>query len=119
MATQYLGAGTFVANSALTAFRAVVISNNRGVGLAATAGSVDGITQIDAASGDFVTVAFLHGQGTQKISMLAGPITVGDTIYIGANGLGAVSGTVVLGKTLTTATEAGAVVEFIPKLNSL
>ena len=48
MATQYLGAGTFVANSALTAFRAVVISNNRGVGLAATAGSVDGITQIDA-----------------------------------------------------------------------
>ena len=51
--------------------------------------------------------------------MLAGPITVGDTIYIGANGLGAVSGTVILGKTLTTATEAGAVVEFIPKLNSL
>jgi hypothetical protein len=51
--------------------------------------------------------------------MLAGPITVGDTIYIGANGLGSVAGTVVLGKTLTTATEAGAVVEFIPKLNNL
>jgi hypothetical protein len=119
MATQYLGAGTFVANSALTAFRAVVISNNRGVGLAATAGSVDGITQIDAASGDFVTVAFLHGQGTQKISLLAGPTTVGDTLYIGANGLAAITGTVVLGKTLTTATEAGAILEFIPKLNSL
>ena len=119
MATQYLGAGTFVANSALTAFRAVVISNNRGVGLAATAGSVDGITQIDAASGDYVTVAFLHGQGTQKISLLAGPVTIGDTLYIGANGLAAVSGTVVLGKTLTTATEAGAILEFIPKLNNL
>ena len=59
MSTQYLNSGTFLANSALTAFRLVTISSNLGVGLCATAGVVDGVTQIDAASGDYVTVGFL------------------------------------------------------------
>lgn len=115
MATQYLGAGTFVANSALTAFRAVVISNNRGVGLAATAGSVDGITQIDAASGDYVTVAFLTNFGTQKGVVTATPVTVGDTLYLGASGLVSTTGTVTIGKALTSTSNNGAVIEFIPK----
>ena len=114
MATQYLGAGTFVANSALTAFRAVVISNNRGVGLAATAGSVDGITQIDAASGDYVTFGFL-GNNTIKVSLLAGPVTVGNTLFAVAGGLVAITGTITVGKSLSTASDANAVVEILPR----
>ena len=115
MATQYIGSGTFVANSAITAFRNVVISNNRGVGLAATAGSVDGVSLVDAASGDYVTVAFLTANGTLKGTLVNGPVTVGDTLYVGATGLVSGNGTVACGKTLTTATTDGSIVEFIPK----
>ena len=65
MATNYIGTGTFLANTTVTAFYGVVISNNRGVGLS-TSTACDGFAQIDAASGDYVTVAFLTSFGTQK-----------------------------------------------------
>ena len=63
MATSYLGRGSFLANAAITAFYGVVISNNRGVGLSTT-GAIDGFAVVDAASGDYVTVAFLTNNGT-------------------------------------------------------
>lgn len=119
MATQYLNNGTFVANSALTAYRLVAISSNRGVGLCTTGGSVDGVTQVDAASGDYVTVAFLHTQGTHKGTLVNGPITIGDTLYVGASGQVSSNGSVVIGKALTTAATDGSIIEFIPKLNNL
>jgi hypothetical protein len=114
MSTQYLNNGTFLANSAITAFRLVTISSNRGVGLCATAGVVDGVTQIDAASGDYVTVQFLGGNSA-KATILAGPVTVGDTIFAVANGLVAITGTVTVGKSLSTASSANSVIEFLPK----
>ena len=114
MATQYIGAGTVLANEAITAFRMVTISNNRGVGLSATGTRPDGVAQNDAASGDLVTVKFMTGPGTQKGALVAGPITVGDTVFAGASGQVALSGTVTVGKILTTSTTA-AIVEFIPK----
>ena len=114
MATNYLGTGTFLANTTVTAFYGVVISNNRGVGLS-TSTACDGFATIDAASGDYVTVAFLTNFGTQKGVITAAPITVGDTIYLGASGLVSSSGTVTIGKSLTTTTNNGAVIEFIPK----
>ena len=80
MATQFNNAGTFVANSAITAFRLVSISSNRGVGLSATAGSVDGVAMVDAASGDYVTVQFLSLNGTLQGTLVGAPVTVGDTL---------------------------------------
>ena len=71
MATQYIGAGTFLANEAITAFRMVTISNTRGVGLSATGTRPDGVAQNDAASGDYVTVKFMTGPGTQKGALVA------------------------------------------------
>ena len=114
MATNYLGTGTFLANTTVTAFYGVVISNNRGVGLSSTS-ACDGFAQIDAASGDYVTVAFLTNFGTQKGGVTATPVTVGDTLYLGASGLVSTTGTVTIGKALTSTSNNGAVIEFIPK----
>ena len=114
MAPNYLGTGTFLANTTVTAFYGVVISNNRGVGLSSTS-ACDGFAQIDAASGDYVTVAFLTNFGTQKGVVTATPVTVGDTLYLGASGLVSTTGTVTIGKALTSTSNNGAVIEFIPK----
>jgi hypothetical protein len=114
MATSFQNAGTFVANSAITAFRLVSISSNRGVGLAATASLPDGVALIDAASGDQISVQFLGGT-TIKATLLAGPVTVGDTVFSTANGTVAITGTVTVGKSLTTATDASAIIELIVK----
>ena len=114
MATNYLGTGTFLANTTVTAFYGVVISNNRGVGLSSTS-ACDGFAQIDAASGDYVTVAFLTNFGTQKGVVTATPVTVGYTLYLGASGLVSTTGTVTIGKALTSTSNNGAVIEFIPK----
>lgn len=114
MATNYLGAGTFLANTTITAFQGVVISNNRGVGLSTT-GSCDGFAIADAASGDYVAVAFLTNNGTLKGTITSAPVTVGDTLYLGSSGLVSTTGTVTVGKSLSTATSNGSVIEFIPK----
>ena len=114
MATSFQNSGSFVSNSAITAFRLVTISANRGVGLAATASLPDGVTLIDAASGDQVSVQFLGGT-TIKATLLAGPVTVGDTLFSTANGTVAITGTITVGKSLTTASDASAIIEILPK----
>ena len=116
MATQYLGNGTFLANTTITAFQGVVISNNRGVGLS-TSTACDGFAQIDAASGDYITVRFLHSAGTMKAVVTGTPVTVGDSIYLAASGLVSTTGTVTVGKSLSTQASGNgsAVIEFIPK----
>jgi hypothetical protein len=116
MATQYLGNGTFLANATITAFQGVVISNNRGVGLS-SATALDGFAQIDAASGDYVTVRFAHADGTIKAVITGTPVTVGDTLYLAASGLVSTTGTVTVGKSLSTQASGNgsAVIEFIPK----
>ena len=114
MSTSFNHTGSFVANSAITAFRLVSISSNRGVGLSATASLPDGVATIDAASGDFVTVQFLGGN-TVNVTLLAGPVTIGDTIYSVASGQVAITGTITVGKSLSTASDAGAIIEMIPK----
>ena len=114
MATSFQNSGSFVANSAITAFRLVTISANRGVGLSATASLPDGVALIDAASGDQISVQFLGGT-TIKATLLAGPVTVGDTLYSTANGTVAITGSVTVGKSLTTASDASAIIEILPK----
>ncbi len=114
MATSFQNAGTFVANSAITAFRLVSISSNRGVGLSATASLPDGVALIDAASGDQISVQFLGGNSV-KATLLAGPVTVGDTLYSTANGTVAITGSITVGKSLSTASDASAIIEMIPK----
>lgn len=113
MATQYFGAGTFLANEVITAFRLVSISSNGGVLLSTTGSNADGVAQIDAASGDFVSVKFLHDGGTQKGTLVAGPVTAGNTLFVGASGQVSTNGTVTVGKSLTTTATSGAVIEFI------
>ena len=114
MATSFNNTGTFVANAAITAFRLVSISSNLGVGLAATAAIPDGVAIIDAASGDQVTVQFLGGN-TVKATLLAGPVTVGDTLFSVASGQVAITGTITVGKSLSTASDAGAIIQMLPK----
>lgn len=115
MATQFEGNGTFTANAAISAFRGVTISNNRGVGASATAVIPNGITQRDADTGDVVTVKFFRGPGTHKISVTGCPVTVGDTIYAGSSGQATkTGGTVTIGTALTTATTNGSIIEFLP-----
>lgn len=114
MATNYLGAGTFLANTTITASQGVVISNNRGIGLSTT-GACDGFAISDGNSGDYVAILFLTNSGTLKGTITAAPVTVGDTLYLGASGLVSTTGTVTIGKSLSTATSNGSVIEFIPK----
>ena len=114
MATSFNNTGSFLANSAITAFRLVSISNNRGVGLAATASLPDGVALIDAASGDQITVEFLGGTSI-KATLLAGPVTVGDTLFSTANGTVAITGTITVGKSLSTASDASTIIEMLPK----
>ena len=87
---------------------------DRGVGLAATASLPHGVALIDAASGDQISVQFLGGT-TVKATLLAGPVTVGDTVFSVASGQVAITGTVTVGKSLTTASDAGAIIEMLPK----
>jgi hypothetical protein len=114
MATSYQNSRTFVANAAITAFRLVSVSANSGVGLSATASLPDGVATIDAASGDLVTVQFLGGN-TVNVTLLAGPVTVNDTLFSTANGTVAITGTITVGKSLTTASDASAIIEMLPK----
>lgn len=114
MATMYSDRGSFLANTTITAFRAVVLSSNGGVTLNTSATKPDGFALIDAASGDYVSVKFLHNPGTQKGSLSASPITVGDIVYAANAGNVSPTGTVVIGKSLTTSAVTGTVIEFIP-----
>lgn len=116
MATQFEGNGSFLANAAISAWRGVTVSNNRGVGASATAVRPEGVTQFDAESGDYIAVKFLDNSGgTLKISVTGCPVTTGDTIFAGANGQATrTGGTVTIGKALETATENGSIIEFIP-----
>jgi hypothetical protein len=114
MSTMYSGNGTFLANTTVTAFRAVVLSSNGGITLNSGTTKPDGFALTDAASGDYVSVKFLHNPGTQKGSLLTAPITVGDVVYAANSGNVAPTGTVAIGKSLTTSAVTGAVIEFIP-----
>ena len=114
MATQLNGTGSFLANAALSAFRAVAISSNRGVGLNPNSGVPIGFTQQDCADGAFVAVKFFSGPGTQKCSVTATPITIGDTLFAGANGQVSITGTVTVGRALANATSDGAIIEIEP-----
>ena len=81
MSTQFNGSGSFAANSAISAFRAVAISSNRGVGLNPNNATPIGFTQQDVASGDYVAVKFFSGPGTQKCAVTVTPVTVGDSPF--------------------------------------
>ncbi len=121
MATANFGPRAYLANAAISAFRAVVLSNNGGVGLAGTGQVPDGFAQIDAASGDYASVRHFFDGGTQKGVLTASPVTVGDVLYAGATGYVSSTGTITVGKSLTTTGGAanaanGTVVEFIPRV---
>jgi hypothetical protein len=114
MATQYDGDGSFLANADVSAFRAVAISDNRGVGLNPNNAAPIGFTQQDAASGAYVAVKFFAGPGTQKCAVTAAPVTVGNTLYAAANGFVAPTGTVTVGRSLTTAADNASIIELVP-----
>lgn len=117
MATSNFGPRAYLANLAISAFRAVVISNNGGVTYAGANAVCDGFAQIDAASGDYVPVrGFFSDGGTQKGVLTAAPVTVGDTLYAGALGRISTTGTITVGKSLTTSASNDTIIEFIPRV---
>ena len=114
MATYQGTPGSFVANSALSVNRAVVLSNNRGVGLAGNTVVPLGFTVGEVASGDYAAIRFFAGPGTHKCIVTGAPITVGDTVYAAGSGYVSATGTVAVGKSLTTSTANAAIIEFTP-----
>lgn len=114
MATLNQSSGTFLANTALSAYRGVVLSSNGGVTYSGASAIPLGFTQADAASGDYVEVKFFFGDGTQKAELTAQPVTVADTLYAGALGRMSTTGTITVGLSRTTSTGNGSVIEFIP-----
>lgn len=113
MATQFEGSGSFLANSAVSAFRGVTLSSNRGIGASATAVRPLGVTGSDAASADYVEVKFLNNPGTFRISVTGCPVTIGDAIFCGADGQAVrTGGTVTLGRALNSASTNGSIIEF-------
>jgi hypothetical protein len=120
MATANYGPRAFLANQAISAFRAVVISNNGGVTYAGSGQIPDGYAQIDVASADYVPVRAHFDGGTQKGVLTASPITIGDTVYAAVTGYVSTTGTITIGKALSTTGGAanaanGTVIEFIPR----
>jgi hypothetical protein len=113
MATIYNGTGTLLANLAVSAYRGVVISNNRGITYSGATDIPAGFTQYDADADDYTAVRFFF-ESTQKAEITAVPVTVGDTLYAGALGRVSTTGTITVGKSLTTATSNGTVIEFVP-----
>lgn len=111
MATYQGSPGSFVANSALSINRAVALSNNRGVGLNGSAVPL-GFTIGETASGDYAAVRFFAAAGTHKCIVTGAPITIGDTVYAGASGYVSATGTVAIGKSLTTSVVNDAIIEF-------
>lgn len=111
MATYQGTPGSFVANAALSINRAVVLSNNRGVGLNGSAVPL-GFTIGEVASGDYAAIRFFNSPGTFKAIVTGAPITVGDTVYAGASGYVSATGTVAIGKSLTTSVVNDAIIEF-------
>lgn len=109
------GPRTYVANQAISAYRAVVISTNGGVTYAGNAAIPDGVAIIDGASGDYIPVRGIYTTGTLKCAVTSTPVTVGDTLYAGASGFISTTGTITVGKSLTTTTSSGSIIEFIPK----
>lgn len=114
MSTLYTGRGTFLANTTITAFRSVVLSSNGGVTLGSGSAKPDGWALTDAASGDYVAVKFHHDGGTLKGTLSAAPITVGDVVYAANAGNVSPTGSIAVGKSLSTSAVTGAVIEFIP-----
>lgn len=124
MATASHGPRSYLANLAISAYRGVVISSNGGVTYAGNAQIPDGFAQIDVASGDYVNVRHLLDGGTQKCTLTAAPVTIGDILYAGALGRVSSTGTITVGKSLTTTGGAanaanGSVIEFIPAIGTL
>lgn len=114
MATQFDSVGSFIANTALSAFRGVVVSSNGGITYAGASDIPIGFVQIDTASGDAAPVKFFAGPGTQKCAITAAPVTPGNTVYAGALGHVSTTGTVTVGKALTSASANDSVIEFVP-----
>ena len=113
MATIVDGVGTHVANIAVSAWRGVVIASDNGVTYAGTTDIPAGFTQSDEAVSSVVGVKYLFNP-TQKCAVTATPVTAGDTLYSGALGRVSTTGTITVGKCLTTTATSGSVVGFIP-----
>jgi hypothetical protein len=108
--------GSFLANAAISAFRAVALSSNRGVGANGNTTTPMGFTLMDAAADEYVAVRFIAGPGTHKCIVTGAPITTGDTVYAAGSGYVSATGTVALGKSLNTATANDTIIEFVPTL---
>lgn len=107
MATNYLGNGSFIATSAISANRLVVVSPDRTVWAAATGKYPDAVTLNDAAAGEYVSVKFWNSGGSVKVSFTLGPVTCGNVVYAVASGqAGRSQGTITIGRALNTLTSA-------------
>lgn len=115
MATTNDFTRSFGVNAAMSAWRRVAVSSNGKVGYASNAEVGVGVLQQDVAGNSYETpqVRF-NTTGTQMVAVTAVPVTIGDTVYAGANGQVSSTGSVVVGKTLTSAATNGDIIEIVP-----
>lgn len=115
MATQNDFTRAFGVNSAMSGFRRVALSSNGSVGYAATAVVGIGVLQQDVAGNSWDTpqVRF-YTHGSFICSVTGVPVTIGDTLYAGATGQVASTGTVTIGLAGTNAATNGDIIEVYP-----
>lgn len=118
MATQVVGGpGTFQANFAISAYRAVIVSNNGGISYADTNTQPMGFAETDLAAADYGAVRFLYANYGSMKGVISVACTAGDVLYQAANGYLSVltSDIVTVGKSLTTSgNNPGSLIEFVP-----
>ena len=120
MATTNDFTRSFPVNAALSAFRRVAVSNNGSIGYADNGVNGIGILQQDVTSDSFYTPSVrLYGTGTYMCAVTSVPVTIGDTVYAAVTGYVSSTGTVVAGRTLTSASVRGSFIEVCPAQNGV
>jgi hypothetical protein len=120
MATTNDFTRSFSVNAALSAFRRVAVSNNGSIDYANNGILGVGILQQDVTNDSFYTPSVrFYSVGTYMCAVTSVPVTIGDTVYAAVNGYVSSTGTVVAGRTLTSASVNGTWIEVIPPAGTI
>jgi hypothetical protein len=117
MATQNDFTRSFRPAAAMSAYRRVLVDTSGYINYAGNTVVGQGVLQNDVTADSFAsgTVRFF-GTGSCRISVTAGPATLGDKLYAAANGQVSATGTVVVGMLIDATTAQGSEGEVIPGL---
>ena len=104
----------------MSAFRRVAMSSNGAIDYAAATVVGVGVLQQDVTAASYFTpqVRF-YGTGSCLVAVTAVPCTIGDTMFCAANGAVASTGTITIGRTRTTSSTNGDLIELVPVVGAV